>query len=213
MIVDSIRCSSERGAGRLNDEDIGAADVLVDLKGDFGVGKPAQAGLTEFHPEELADVSRKLRVIARDFQFSETCWSHLDVPAGAGPRRKNAGRSTGSGRSLAKLVGRKDSNLQSGSKGRRLSAWPRPNTPGQTPIVAELRAACLESRAEPARISADSGSWYAGTTSRALPGRSQFLRAASPVEQAEYRRSGPRTSRQTPPRRRAAIRRMRPIAG
>ena len=68
----------DRRAGRLDDEDVGAADVLVDLERDFGVGKPAQAGLPELHPEELGNLSRELRVSAarEDFQFSETGRSH-----------------------------------------------------------------------------------------------------------------------------------------
>ena len=53
-----------RGAGRLHDEDVGAANVFVDLERDFGVGKPAEACLSELHPEELGDLSRELRVSA-----------------------------------------------------------------------------------------------------------------------------------------------------
>ena len=51
-----------RSAGRLDDEDVGAANVFVDLERDFGVGKPAQARLSELHPKELGNLSRELRV-------------------------------------------------------------------------------------------------------------------------------------------------------
>ena len=84
----------DRRAGRLDDEDVGAADVLVDLKRDFGVGKPAQAGLSEFHPEELGNLSRKLRMSAarEDFQFSETCRSHKCRAAAVLPKTGWGGR-------------------------------------------------------------------------------------------------------------------------
>ena len=61
------------------------------------------------------------------------------MPAGGGPTNAVAGRSHRFERSLAKLVGAEGFEpSNTGSKGPRLTAWPRPNTPGQTLIVAEF---------------------------------------------------------------------------
>jgi len=54
----------DRGAGGLHDEDIGPADVLVDLERDFGVGKPPQTGLPERDPQVLRDLLRQFGVRA-----------------------------------------------------------------------------------------------------------------------------------------------------
>ena len=122
MIISSIRCwSTGAQVGWMMKTSV-PADVLVDLKRHFGVGKPAQAGLPELHPEELGNLSRELRVSAarEDFQFSEPGWSHDSHEK----------------RELVGAEGFEPSNK--GSKDPRLTAWPRPNTPGQTSIVSEF---------------------------------------------------------------------------
>jgi hypothetical protein len=46
-------------ARRLDDEHVGAADVLVDLERDFGVGKSMQAGRSEGNAEVLGYLLRQ----------------------------------------------------------------------------------------------------------------------------------------------------------
>src|SRR5206468_7011594 len=60
-------------ARRLHQEHIGAANVLVDLKRDFRVRKPAQPGLPEADAQKRCNFPRELRVRAarEDFQFAE----------------------------------------------------------------------------------------------------------------------------------------------
>jgi hypothetical protein len=49
---------------RLHDEDVGPADVLVDLERDLAVGKPAQASLPQRDAEEVGNLAGQLRVRA-----------------------------------------------------------------------------------------------------------------------------------------------------
>ena len=194
----------DRRAGRLHDEDVGAADVLVDLKRDFGVGKPAQAGLTEFHPEELGNLSRELRMSTarEDFQFSETCRSHDRCECNEN------------------WLGRKDSNLRIPAP--KAGALPLGHAP--TPDAAPRHAALtscgnlyepsawsgLERRPQP-------GGAYSRAAQRAgvqrqPAGPRQVVRGSarrvSALEQAENRRSGPRHRR----KRRAGIEQRLPDA-
>jgi len=53
----------DRVARRLDDENVGPADVLVDLERDFGVGKPAQ-------PRLPCRDAEKRRNLARENTFS-----------------------------------------------------------------------------------------------------------------------------------------------
>ena len=52
-------------AGGLDDEHIGAADVLVNLKGDFSVGESMQACSTHGDAEVLSNLLRECRMRAR----------------------------------------------------------------------------------------------------------------------------------------------------
>ncbi len=63
-----------RRAGRLHDEDIRAADVLVDLKRDFGVRKTPEPGLSDRDAQKRRDLLRQLAVRAarEHFQLAET---------------------------------------------------------------------------------------------------------------------------------------------
>src|SRR5258706_9837531 len=63
----------DRVARRLHDEDVGPADVLVDLKRNFGVGKTAQPRLPHRHAEKRRNLARELGVGAprEHFQFAE----------------------------------------------------------------------------------------------------------------------------------------------
>jgi hypothetical protein len=45
--------------GRLQDENVGAADVLVDLERDFRVGEPLQPRLPKRHAEKTCNVARQ----------------------------------------------------------------------------------------------------------------------------------------------------------
>ncbi len=92
------RCRVVR-AGRLHDENIGAPDVLVDLERDFRIGKPLEPRLTERYAEKRRDLARQLRMSAagKKFQFAKSdC--HVRI--------------THHTDSLAKWLGRKDSNLR-----------------------------------------------------------------------------------------------------
>src|SRR5438477_10917971 len=76
MIVDATGDAPVRvahGARRLHDEDVGAADVLVDLKRDLRVRKPPQPRLPDRHAEKLRDLARQFRMgAAREyFQLAE----------------------------------------------------------------------------------------------------------------------------------------------
>src|SRR6478735_4505155 len=53
--------------------EIGAPDVLVDLKRDFRIGKPPESGLPGGHAEECGDLARQLLVRAarEHLQLSE----------------------------------------------------------------------------------------------------------------------------------------------
>ena len=55
MLVDRVR-------RRLHDEDVGAADVLVDLKRHLAVGEPPQPRLPERDAEEVGNLLRQLRM-------------------------------------------------------------------------------------------------------------------------------------------------------
>ena len=61
-------------AGRLHDEDVGAADVLVDLERDLGVREPLQPRVPDLDPEELRDLLGQgaMRAARKD----------LELPAG-----------------------------------------------------------------------------------------------------------------------------------
>ena len=60
----------DRRAGGLDDEHVAAADVLVDLAGDFAVGEAADLRLAEGQAEIIADFFGQVRVGAsgEDFQ-------------------------------------------------------------------------------------------------------------------------------------------------
>ncbi len=64
----------DRRARGLHDEDIRAANVLVDLKRDLGVGKTQQPRLPKLHAEELADLGgeRPMRTARKQFQLPAT---------------------------------------------------------------------------------------------------------------------------------------------
>jgi hypothetical protein len=59
----------DRCAGRLNDEDVRAADVLVDLKRDFRVGKAMQTGDAQGDAEVFGNLLRQRWVRASRKQF------------------------------------------------------------------------------------------------------------------------------------------------
>ena len=80
----STRCSSTGDAGRLHDEDVRAADVLVDLERDFGVRKPMQPGGAQRDAEMLGNLLRQRRMGAARKQFQLPV-NHLY--RGASPRR------------------------------------------------------------------------------------------------------------------------------
>jgi hypothetical protein len=60
------------GAGRLDDEYVGATDVLVDLERDFRVGKPLEARMAERHLQEFRDLfgQRAMRAAGKDFELA-----------------------------------------------------------------------------------------------------------------------------------------------
>ncbi len=99
-------------AGRLHDEDIRAADVLVDLERALGVREPLQAGLTDVHAEKLGNLAREgaMRASRKELQLPTT---HKLVRHAAEPARRMVG-----------AEGFEPSNT--GSKVPRLTAWPRP---------------------------------------------------------------------------------------
>ena len=66
----------DRCRGRLDDEDIGAADVLVDLERDLAVGKPMQPRGPERHAEMLGDLPRQRGMRASGEELQRTV-SHL----------------------------------------------------------------------------------------------------------------------------------------
>src|SRR5436190_3190190 len=81
MIVDAARDPPLRvahRAGRLDDEDVGAADVLVDLKRDLRIRKPPQPRLTRRDAEELRDLAHQIRMRAarKDFEIAEPRRGH-----------------------------------------------------------------------------------------------------------------------------------------
>ena len=106
----------DRRARRLDDEDIGAADVLVDLERDFRVRKAAQPALPQRHAQKLADLASRA--------------------AGARCRKRPSDRRSRSvawritvafirtAKNLVGAEGFEPSNT--GSKDPRLTAWPRP---------------------------------------------------------------------------------------
>ena len=51
-------------AGRLHDEDVGAADVLLDLERHLGVGEPAELRLPHLDPEHVRDAAGQFRMCA-----------------------------------------------------------------------------------------------------------------------------------------------------
>ena len=60
------------GAGRLHDEDVGAADVLVDLERDFRVRKPLQPRVADRDLQKLRNLfgQRRMRAAGEDFELS-----------------------------------------------------------------------------------------------------------------------------------------------
>ena len=95
-----------RRAGRLHDEDVGAADVLVDLERDLRVGKPPQPRLPERHAREIA----RSRAPARGCALPEKTFSSPNPVAINGfthviPERQPDAR-------RESWLGRKDSNLR-----------------------------------------------------------------------------------------------------
>ena len=108
----------DRRPGRLHDEHVGAADVLVDLKRDFRVGKPPQPRLARLDAEKRRNLSRQVGMGAagKHFQLAEPdC--HRGLTHHLQPR------------DLAGAEGFEPSNT--GSKVPRLTAWPRPIMPVQ----------------------------------------------------------------------------------
>src|SRR5436305_2830570 len=63
----------DRRARRLDDEPVGAANVLVDLERDFRIGEPAQPRLTDLDAKERRDLPRELwmRAAREHLQLSE----------------------------------------------------------------------------------------------------------------------------------------------
>src|SRR5205085_728117 len=84
----------DRGARRLHDEHVGAADVLVDLKRDFRVREPPQPRLSDRASEKCGNLPGQLRMGAarEDFQVTEPrCHErithHVPPPRPAGSSR------------------------------------------------------------------------------------------------------------------------------
>ena len=113
---------------RLNDEDVGAADVLVDLEPDLGVRKPVQPCLPERNAQELGNLLRELRVRAsgEDLQLGPV---HTWIPSTRRPelRRRSALRIGWGGR-----IRTSGSGIQS----------PVPYQLGHAPTPPSLRRAC-----------------------------------------------------------------------
>src|SRR4029079_8794790 len=129
----------------------------------------------------------------KDFQFSETSWSHDTVRKKMPTRRRGKQhclpprRRRGTATLLTKFL--RSKNLvgaegfepsNTGSKGRRLTAWPRPNTTGQTVILAEFNGP----RQPVGRIRGGSTCGYAATASPGVPGHSQFCARRRPARTA-----------------------------
>ncbi len=126
VIVDAAGDAPVRvahGAGRLHDEHVGAADVLVDLKRDLRIRKPPQPRLPDRHAEKLRDLARQFRMGAarEDFQLAEP-GRHERIQCCPTPTR------------MAGAEGFEPSNT--GSKVPRLTAWPRPNS-RQSPVASQ----------------------------------------------------------------------------
>ncbi len=109
-------------AGRLHDEHVGAADVLLDLEGDFGVGEPAKFRLPHLDPEHVGDAAGQFRMCAARENL------HVRARQSAPTRTLHDG-----------WLGRKDSNLRMrDSKSRALPAWRRPTTRVPVPALTRL---------------------------------------------------------------------------
>ncbi len=87
------------GAGRLHHEDVGAADVLVDLKRDFRIGEALEPCLPHRHAQKRRNFARQFRMRAARKQLQ------LAEPHGHARITRHTG-------SLSKWLGRKDSNLR-----------------------------------------------------------------------------------------------------
>ena len=112
----------DRRAGRLHDEDVGAADVLVDLERHLGVREPAELGLPHRDPEHVRDPAGQFRMCATREDL------HVRARQSASTRSRHDG-----------WLGRKDSNLRMrDSKSRALPAWRRPTTRVPVPALARL---------------------------------------------------------------------------
>jgi hypothetical protein len=59
------------GAGRLHDEDVGPADVLVDLERDLRIGKPLQARMAQRNLQEFRDLlgQRPMRAAGENLEL------------------------------------------------------------------------------------------------------------------------------------------------
>src|SRR5437762_4752802 len=131
--------------GWLHDEDVGAADVLVDLERDLGVGKPPQPRLAHLHAEKRRNVAGEsgMGAARKHLQFAEpdrhegithVTWQPYRPPSRSARRGQpsawpgnRSSRAWAPERRLAGAEGFEPSNT--GSKVPRLTAWPRPTVP------------------------------------------------------------------------------------
>ena len=81
-----------RRAGRLNEKHVAAADVFVDLAGDFAVGKLAERDVAQRHAEVFGDPLRQGRIggAAEDFEVVHggRCRCGLADVSGSGVRAR-----------------------------------------------------------------------------------------------------------------------------
>src|SRR5690606_27678327 len=126
------------------DDDVGAPDVLVDLKRDFRVGKPLQAAFSKRDAEKIGNLTREsgMRAPRKDLQLSA---HHAPDRLPLHPGRPQPARANRR-RRLVGAEGFEPSNT--GSKDPRLTAWRRPRkssqkekcSTGQAPAGATSRA-------------------------------------------------------------------------
>ena len=152
---------------RLDDEDVRAANVLVDLKRDLAVREPSQPRLSERDPEAVGDLLRQLRVGAagKHFQVAESRRqkaitaersSHRSIAHYRKPwdlhlhRPRTRGGDLASRRtSVAELVGAGGFEPpNTGSKVPRLTAWPRPTTSPRRPGTEGSAVRCVRNLLE-----------------------------------------------------------------
>ena len=126
----------DRRASRLHQEHVGAADVLVDLERHLGIGEAAQTGLADGHAQELGDLTGQARM--------RTARKHLEIPeARLWHRLSSRIVPDRPGRPPEKLVGAEGFEpSNTGSKGPRLTAWPRPIILGRLPSPAGCVPRC-----------------------------------------------------------------------